>query len=106
MSQFLLFITLLKPLASHVKHTSDIKTFAILEESAIAKGTRRIVAATGEEATKVVFITFDALSFITTFRPLRPTILLAKCKPWWKTCRKLRLPLLVRKSRCLARYDY
>ncbi|KAI8051536.1 tRNA synthetases class II (A)-domain-containing protein [Syncephalis plumigaleata] len=35
---------------THVAKTSDIKEFVILEESAIAKGIRRIVAVTGEEA--------------------------------------------------------
>ncbi|CEP13586.1 hypothetical protein [Parasitella parasitica] len=35
---------------THVAKTSDIKYFAILEESGIAKGIRRIVAVTGDEA--------------------------------------------------------
>lgn len=35
---------------SHVAKTGDIKRFVLLEESAIAKGIRRIVAATGEGA--------------------------------------------------------
>ncbi|CAG8498843.1 14629_t:CDS:10 [Acaulospora morrowiae] len=35
---------------THVAKTGDIKNFIILEESGIAKGTRRIVAVTGEEA--------------------------------------------------------
>ncbi|CAH1759723.1 5299_t:CDS:10 [Entrophospora sp. SA101] len=35
---------------THVAKTGDIKGFIILEESGIAKGTRRIVAVTGEEA--------------------------------------------------------
>ncbi|PJF18581.1 hypothetical protein PSACC_01613 [Paramicrosporidium saccamoebae] len=37
---------------THVKRSSDIKKFLILTESAIAKGIRRIVAVTGEEAVK------------------------------------------------------
>jgi alanyl-tRNA synthetase len=36
----------------HVAKTGDIKRFVLLEESAIAKGIRRIVAATGEGAAK------------------------------------------------------
>jgi alanyl-tRNA synthetase len=35
---------------THVKRTSDIKRFIILSEGAIAKGIRRIVAVTGDEA--------------------------------------------------------
>ena len=35
---------------THVFQTGDIKRFAILEETAISKGIRRIVAVTGEEA--------------------------------------------------------
>lgn len=35
---------------THVAKTSDIKYFAIIEESGIAKGVRRIVAVTGDEA--------------------------------------------------------
>ncbi|KAG9306711.1 hypothetical protein G9A89_004258 [Geosiphon pyriformis] len=35
---------------THVAKTSDIKNFVILEESGIAKGIRRIIAVTGEEA--------------------------------------------------------
>ncbi|KAI9136611.1 tRNA synthetases class II (A)-domain-containing protein [Paraphysoderma sedebokerense] len=35
---------------THVAQTADIKLFCILEETAIAKGIRRIVAVTGEEA--------------------------------------------------------
>lgn len=35
---------------THVAKTGDIKRFAILEENGIAKGIRRIVAVTGEEA--------------------------------------------------------
>jgi hypothetical protein len=37
-------------LNSHVAKTSDIKDFVITEESGIAKGIRRIIAVTGEEA--------------------------------------------------------
>ncbi|KAI7902958.1 alanyl-tRNA synthetase [Cokeromyces recurvatus] len=37
---------------THVSKTSDIKYFAILEESGIAKGIRRIVAVTGDEAVR------------------------------------------------------
>jgi alanyl-tRNA synthetase len=35
---------------THVAKTGDIKQFAIIEESGIAKGVRRIVAVTGDEA--------------------------------------------------------
>ena len=40
-------------LQRHVAKTGDIKHFVILEESGIAKGIRRIVAVTGEEAQQV-----------------------------------------------------
>ncbi|KAI8078258.1 alanyl-tRNA synthetase [Gilbertella persicaria] len=36
---------------THVAKTSDIKYFAVVEETGIAKGIRRIVAVTGDEAT-------------------------------------------------------
>lgn len=39
---------------THVKSTGDIKDLVIIEESGIAKGTRRIVAVTGHEAKEVV----------------------------------------------------
>jgi len=35
---------------SHVAKTGDIREFVIIEESGIAKGIRRIIAITGEEA--------------------------------------------------------
>ena len=35
---------------SHVAKTGDIRDFVIIEESGIAKGIRRIIAITGEEA--------------------------------------------------------
>lgn len=38
---------------THVKSTGDIKEMIIVEESAVAKGTRRIVAVTGSEAYEV-----------------------------------------------------
>jgi alanyl-tRNA synthetase len=38
---------------SHVSKTGDIKRFCIMEETSIAKGIRRIVGVTGEEAFKV-----------------------------------------------------
>lgn len=38
---------------THVQKTGDIKDLVILEESGIAKGTRRIIAVTGEEAHEV-----------------------------------------------------
>ncbi|KAK7206952.1 cytoplasmic alanyl-tRNA synthetase [Myxozyma melibiosi] len=38
---------------THVKTTADIKEMIIVEESAVAKGTRRIVAVTGNEAYEV-----------------------------------------------------
>ncbi|KAJ3116028.1 Alanine--tRNA ligase [Phlyctochytrium bullatum] len=37
---------------THVENTADIRNFSILEESSIAKGIRRVIAVTGEEATK------------------------------------------------------
>lgn len=35
---------------SHVAKTGDIKQFVIIEEAGIAKGIRRVIAITGEEA--------------------------------------------------------
>lgn len=40
-------------LSRHVTRTGDIKDFVITEESGIAKGIRRIVAVTGQEAQDV-----------------------------------------------------
>ena len=39
-------------LLRHVAKTGDIKDFLITEESGIAKGTRRIIAVTGQQATE------------------------------------------------------
>ena len=36
--------------SSHVADTNEIKPFALVEETAVAKGVRRIVALTGEDA--------------------------------------------------------
>jgi alanyl-tRNA synthetase len=36
-----------------VKKTGDIKRFAILEDAALAKGIRRVVAVTGDEAARL-----------------------------------------------------
>ena len=41
---------------THVQKTDDIKDLIILEESGIAKGIRRIIAVTGEDAHKVQFL--------------------------------------------------
>lgn len=40
---------------THVARSSDIKSFVIISEAAIAKGIRRIVAVTGDEASKAQF---------------------------------------------------
>lgn len=37
-------------MSSHVQKTGDIREFTVIEEGGIAKGIRRIVAVTGEEA--------------------------------------------------------
>ncbi len=44
---------------SHVAKTGDIKDFVIIEESGIAKGIRRIIAVTGNEANEVSRIASD-----------------------------------------------
>ncbi|KAJ1665128.1 Alanine--tRNA ligase [Coemansia sp. RSA 1646] len=41
---------------THVGSTADIKVFVIVEESSIAKGIRRVVAVTGEEALKAQLV--------------------------------------------------
>lgn len=38
---------------THVKSTGDMRRFAFVEEGAISKGVRRVVAVTSEEAAKV-----------------------------------------------------
>ncbi|GAA5865267.1 hypothetical protein JCM1840_003969 [Sporobolomyces johnsonii] len=44
---------------THVAKTGDIKDFVIIEESGIAKGIRRIIAITGEEARKASHLAND-----------------------------------------------
>ena len=41
----------------HVVKTTDIKQLVIIEENGIAKGIRRIVAVTGEDALQVFYLT-------------------------------------------------
>lgn len=53
---------MLTSLRSHVAKTGDIKDFVILEESGIAKGTRRIIAVTGREAAEVTRLADDLKS--------------------------------------------
>lgn len=50
---FRLSQALLNTSNSHVNKTGEIKDFVITEESGIAKGIRRIVAVTGNEAAEV-----------------------------------------------------
>ncbi len=47
---------------THVAKTGDIKQFVITEESGIAKGIRRIIAVTGDEAANVTKVANDAES--------------------------------------------
>jgi alanyl-tRNA synthetase len=52
---------------THVRSTGEIKDLVILEESGIAKGIRRIVAVTGQEAYNVQRIASDFSARIETF---------------------------------------
>ncbi|KDN40606.1 hypothetical protein K437DRAFT_258595 [Tilletiaria anomala UBC 951] len=51
---------------THVKQTGDIKDLIIVEESGIAKGIRRIVAVTGEEAAQVTRAADEAFAELDT----------------------------------------
>ncbi|KAG5461975.1 MAG: hypothetical protein BJ554DRAFT_5751, partial [Olpidium bornovanus] len=50
------------PSHSHVAKTGDIKHFGLIEETAVAKGIRRIVAVTGEEAQEAARVADEFLS--------------------------------------------
>ena len=54
---------------SHLQSSGHIQSFAIVTEEAVAKGIRRIVALTGEEALKVI-VHSSLLCFLTLYLPL------------------------------------
>ncbi|KAL2915683.1 Alanine--tRNA ligase [Polyrhizophydium stewartii] len=79
---------------THVQKTGDIKRFVILEESSIAKGIRRIVAATGDEAFRFQVLANEFEARVEDLRKLDGAALEAALKEMGKALDGALLPLL------------
>ena len=55
---------------THVANTAEIKSFVIVEENGIAKGIRRIIAVTGEEANRVKRVALEFSERLTALEKL------------------------------------
>ncbi|KAJ2829423.1 Alanine--tRNA ligase, partial [Coemansia erecta] len=65
---------------THVSGTADMKVFVIIEETSIAKGIRRIVAVTGEEALKAQLLQRSLAAEVKTLHSLEGAQLDAEIK--------------------------
>ena len=79
---------------THVQKTSDIKRFAILEESSLAKGIRRIVAVTGDEAFQFQMAANEFQEKIYKLKKLSGSALDAALKELGKSLDSATLPTL------------
>ncbi|KAI8929027.1 tRNA synthetases class II (A)-domain-containing protein [Entophlyctis helioformis] len=79
---------------THVQKTSDIKRFVILEDASLAKGVRRIVAVTGDEAFQYQRLADEFQVKVDDLRKLSGPALEAALKENGKTLDAATLPLL------------
>ncbi len=91
-------------ITSHVSKTGEIKRFIILEDTALAKGIRRIVAVTGDEALQAQRAASEYEKTVLDLKKLQGVALENALKVVGKDLSAATLPT-VRKSQLRAIYD-